>query len=132
MLDFEKLAAAMGELDEDTMVEMLGVLALMGVLGIAAVAGFRSAMDKHMANPILEDAQVAFIEINSRKDVESKEWIPVDKNFKPVSEGVEFSVKRDPLKNDYVLVEGIEKRVCQQLLAMRTEKKLNFYQKEGF
>ena len=38
-----------------SMVEMLGVLAIMGVLSIGAVAGYRWAMDKRNANEIVNE-----------------------------------------------------------------------------
>ncbi len=40
-----------------SMVEMLGVLAIMGVLSIGAVAGYRWAMDKYEANEILNEVR---------------------------------------------------------------------------
>ena len=40
-----------------SMVEMLGVLAIMGVLSIGAVAGYRWAMDKRNANEILNEVR---------------------------------------------------------------------------
>ncbi len=39
-----------------SMVEMLGVLAVMGVLSVAGIAGFNSAMNRHRANEILNEA----------------------------------------------------------------------------
>ncbi len=39
-----------------SMVEMLGVLAVMGVLSVAGIAGFNSAMNKHRANELLNEA----------------------------------------------------------------------------
>ena len=40
-----------------SMVEMLAVLAVIGVLSIGGVVGFRSAMDKNIANTIINEAQ---------------------------------------------------------------------------
>ena len=40
-----------------TMVEMLGVLAIMGVLSIGGIAGYTIAMNKYRANEILNEAQ---------------------------------------------------------------------------
>ena len=39
-----------------SMVEMLGVLAVMGVLSVAGIAGYNSAMNKHRANELLNEA----------------------------------------------------------------------------
>ena len=40
-----------------SMVEMLGVLAIMGVLAIGGIAGYRYAMDKYNANEILNEVR---------------------------------------------------------------------------
>ncbi len=40
-----------------SMVEMLGVLAVMGVLSIGGVAGYRYAMDKMNANDIINEVK---------------------------------------------------------------------------
>ncbi len=39
-----------------SMLEMLGVLAIIGVLSVGGIAGYRSAMDKHRANTLLNEA----------------------------------------------------------------------------
>ncbi len=39
-----------------SMIEMLGVLAVMGVLSVAGIAGYNSAMNKHRANELLNEA----------------------------------------------------------------------------
>lgn len=44
-----------------SMVEMLGVMALIGVLSIAALAGFRLAMNKKTANDLLEEVRLAVL-----------------------------------------------------------------------
>ena len=40
-----------------SMVEMLGTLAIMGVLSVGAIAGFNYAMNKHRANELLDEAR---------------------------------------------------------------------------
>ena len=40
-----------------SMVEMLGVLAIVGVLSVGGVAGFKNAMDKNRANTVIHEAQ---------------------------------------------------------------------------
>ena len=39
-----------------SMTEMLGVLAIIGVLSVGSIAGYRYAMDKHRANELLSGA----------------------------------------------------------------------------
>lgn len=49
-----------------SMVEMLGVLAIIGVLSVGGIVGYRSAMDRHIANEIQNDMQIAWIEFMNR------------------------------------------------------------------
>ena len=110
-----------------TLLETMGVLAIMGVLSVAAYYTFRVSLEKHTANAIVEDAQVAYIEIHSKGEGVSADWQEVTQKFKPVSENLAFYVKRDPLNNDYVKVTGIEQSVCYHLLGMQAKGKLTFY-----
>ena len=41
-----------------SMVEMLGVLAIIGVLSIGGIAGYRQAMTAHRANEFLNDLSI--------------------------------------------------------------------------
>ena len=44
-----------------SMIEMLGVLAIIGVLSIGGLAGYTMAMNRHRANTALDYAQRAFV-----------------------------------------------------------------------
>ncbi len=44
-----------------SMVETLGVLAIMAVLSVAMIAGFHIAVDKSKANTIVQDSRMAFM-----------------------------------------------------------------------
>ncbi|MGN0919676.1 MAG: type II secretion system protein [Alphaproteobacteria bacterium] len=110
-----------------TLLEMMAVLAIMGILSVSAYYFFRTSMDKHLANTIVEDAQVAYMDLHSRAEGVPPTWEEVTQQFKVLSENILFYVKRDPLQNDYVKVTGIEKRVCAHLLNMQAEGKLTFY-----
>ncbi len=100
-----------------SMVEMLGVLAIMGVLSIGAVAGYRWAMDKYEANEIVN-------EVKKRAVIASQQRIlnrPLD-----LSEFDNFIQDKYPVMtsdnyngNNFVFtlsVEGIEKGVCEKVL----------------
>ncbi len=50
------IGLAMTEQVGRSMVEMLGVLAVMGVLSVAGIAGYNTAMSKHRANELLNEA----------------------------------------------------------------------------
>jgi len=49
-----------------SMVEMLGVLAIIGVLSVGGIAGYRMAMNKHHANEWLNDFNLFSIEVKSQ------------------------------------------------------------------
>ena len=44
-----------------SMIEMLGVLAIIGVLSIGGLAAYSAAMDRHQANELLNDASTCLI-----------------------------------------------------------------------
>lgn len=48
-----------------SVVEMLGVLAIVGVLSITGIVGFKTAMDKYRANEIANDVGVARIKLEA-------------------------------------------------------------------
>ena len=52
-----RLGMTKGDESGRSMVEMLGVLAIMGVLAIGGIAGYRYAMDKYNANEILNEVR---------------------------------------------------------------------------
>ena len=49
-----------------SMVEMLGVLAIIGMLSVAGIAGYTTAMNKHRANQILHGASVRAIVVSTQ------------------------------------------------------------------
>lgn len=49
-----------------SMVEMLGVLAIIGVLSVGGIAGYRMAMNKHHANEWLNDFNLFSVEVKSQ------------------------------------------------------------------
>ena len=61
-----------------TMVEMLGVLAIMGILSLTAVFAFRTAMNKMTANKIVELVGEMSLEAQGYKDAISLDTLDVD------------------------------------------------------
>ena len=51
-----------------SMIEMLGVLAIIGVLSVGGLAGYTMAMNRHRANTALDYAQRAFVLIQTWGD----------------------------------------------------------------
>lgn len=49
-----------------SMVEMLGVLAIIGVLSIGGITGYRNAMDRYKANKLINDIQMGLIEMSAQ------------------------------------------------------------------
>ncbi len=107
-----------------SMVETLGVLAIMAVLSVAMIAGFHIAVDKSKANTIVQDSRMAFMSAQNHHYPPNGDWEQVE--FTPNS-GKTTYLRNDWVSRIYVLVEGIEEGVCKQLLRMRTKGVLNFY-----
>ena len=97
-----------------SMVEMLGTLAIMGILSITAIVGFRYAMDKLNANRIYNDVSMAYVALNT-SETAPYHWESTQ--FRPDS-GYALSVRRDKANNDFVLVDKVEDDICDMLLDM--------------
>ena len=50
-----------------SMVEMLGVLAVIGVLSIGGIAGYMMAMNRHHSNNVLEGVSACAVIISTQK-----------------------------------------------------------------
>ena len=49
-----------------SMVEMLGVLAIIGVLSVGGITGYRTAMDRYKANKLINDIQIGLMEMSAQ------------------------------------------------------------------
>jgi len=59
-----------------SMIEMLGVLAIIGVLSIGGLLGYRRAVNNHQANQILDDAnRLAFVIMESNQVFETDDFV---------------------------------------------------------
>ena len=97
-----------------SMLEMLGVLAIIGVLSVGAVMGFRQAMNRHKANVILNDVSLAFEELATHETTGAVSRYQVTA-FTPES-GHTLYAKRDENGNDSVEVAGVAQGVCEVLI----------------
>ena len=105
-----------------SMVEMLGVLAVVGLLSVMAFAGFRIALNKAKANSIIHDARKTWVEALAWQDGQaSTEW--QESRYASESDKT-FYAKRDVKENNYVKVEGVEEEVCQQILGLQKDGEL--------
>lgn len=97
-----------------SMIEMSGVLVLIGILSIGAVMGFNYAMDKYRASVTVNDIRLRGIDlltrINRNQEVTLSEWDSVS------SAGYLFQT---PLLNDQgialLTLTGVPPKVCDQV-----------------
>ena len=106
-----------------SMVEMLAVLAIVGVLSIGSFAALRIAWAKAKANAIIHDGRLVFMESATSNEQGPKDW--TDATFAKES-GKDFQMKRDVKGNHFVKVAGVEQRVCDQMILMQKEGELVF------
>ena len=103
-----------------TLLEMLAVLAIIGVLSIAALVGFTYAMNKHRANETIYDVMLRGTNVPM-----------VDENYASKPSGHEFrfpdlpagtyypmTTKKDAGSSYYVEATGVTYRVCELILKM--------------
>ena len=99
-----------------SMIEMLGVLAIIGVLSIGGLLGYRRAVNNHQANQILDDAnRLAFVVMESGQAFEPYNNIT----------GLEFTQTSPYFMNAFteatsqqfaIMVTNVPKGVCEALL----------------
>ena len=107
-----------------SMIEMLGVLAIIGVLSIAALVGFTYAMNKHRANETIYDVMLRGTNVPM-----------IDEYYYDKASGYEFrfpglvnngrqgtyypmTTKKDAGSSYYVEATGVTYRVCELILKM--------------
>ncbi len=107
-----------------SMVEMLGVLAVAGLLSVMAFFAFRLALNKAKANAIIHDGRMVWAEALAWQTVPKRnDWI----DSRAANEsGKQFAVMRDIKDNNYIKVEGVEEEVCEQMLLHQQEGSLLF------
>ena len=103
-----------------SMVEMLGVLAVVGLLSVIAVAAFRIALNKAKANAIVHDGRMVWMEALANQQP-IPDWTA---STMANESGKQFFVKRDLKQNDYIKVESVEEEVCQQILGLQKDGEL--------
>ena len=99
-----------------SMIEMLGVLAIIGVLSIGGLLGYRRAVNNHQANQILDDAnRLAFVVMESNQAFEPYNNIT----------GLDFTQTSPYFMNAFteatsqqfaIMVTNVPKGVCEALL----------------
>ena len=99
-----------------TLIEMLSVLAIMGILSITAVWAYNNAMNKHKANTLIDEAQKRAVVVAAQIALHDQTpSLSEFSNNTPV--GTFDLVRQEDLNGQFGLqVSGVEKGVCQQVL----------------
>ena len=105
-----------------SMVEMLGVLAVMGVISIGGLYGYTQAMKRHRANELLNEANKRAV-VLAMKIVAGQE-VPTEASDGLISEfnnpsGYTFKVLKNPSNSQQFKMEidGVSQEVCEQMKA---------------
>ena len=102
-----------------SMVEMLGVLAVIGVLSIAGVSSYTAAMKKHRANELLNEASkravVLAMKVAAGQDIEHG----LDEFGNNTVSGATFSSPSAPEGNTFSMsLTGVDEEICEQMKVM--------------
>ena len=98
-----------------SMVEMLGTLAIIGVLSVGGIVGYSYGMDKYRANQTINDIMLMGVDIITQT---SRGVVPTLSEWgTKTTAGYDFSVKPNPTDatKSGIVVDGIPSRVCQMI-----------------
>ena len=103
-----------------SMVEMLGVLAIIGVLSVGGIAGYTTAMNKHRANQILNGASVRAIVVSTQ--IQRGSAAPTLGEFTDNEVGgATFTGlanwNKDTDKRFSLTLTGVDEKICTQMRA---------------
>ena len=106
-----------------SMVEMLGVLAIIGVLSVGGIAGYTTAMNKHRANQILNGASVRAIVVSTQ--IQRGSAAPTLGEFTDADNAVGGATftglaawNKDTDKRFSLTLTGVNEDICTQMKAM--------------
>ena len=95
-----------------SMVEMLGVLAIIGVLSVGGITGYRTAMDRYKANKLINDIQIGLIEMSAQYKATGSYNIPLNLDY--VIEEIHPQCALD-MEYPCFFIQNVEEGVCQAL-----------------
>lgn len=96
-----------------SMVEILGVLAIIGVLSVAGIAGFKTAMTRHKANELLNEASKRAVVV-AAQIVQGKQNLNINEFDNKLGYGSFDSVEQGD--GIFILrVSGVKQDVCNQM-----------------
>ena len=98
-----------------SMVEMLGVLAIIGVLSVGGITGYRNAMDRYKANKLINEIQIGLIEMSAQYKATGSYDTPSGwlKDFGRVEENYPYCGL--DMKYPCFYIPDIEEGICQAL-----------------
>jgi len=101
-----------------SLVEMLGVLAIIGVLSVGGIAGFKNAMEKNRANTIISEAQKRAVVVSGQIGFNNGTPSLVDFSaYNAISGGTFGDVVTTGLTGQFgIPVSGVSQKVCQNIL----------------
>ncbi len=97
-----------------SMVEMLGVLAIIGVLSIGGIAGYSYGMDKYRANETINEINMRLMTLKTQSERDMD--LNLNEFSDTTSQGYMIADNYDWAEDDtrvYVGVSGIPKQVCE-------------------
>ncbi len=99
-----------------SMVEMLGVLAVMGVLSVAGIAGFNSAMNKHRANELINEASKRAVMVAAQAMVGKTGTISLGEFGNNSVSGATFGASATIENNQITMtLSGVADPICTQM-----------------
>ena len=103
-----------------TLLEMLGVLAIIGVLSITALVGFTYAMNKHRANETIYDVMLRGTNVPMVDENYASKPAGHTFTFPDLPAGTYYPMvtKKDSGASYYVEATGVTYRVCEMILKM--------------
>ena len=103
-----------------TLLEMLAVLAIIGVLSITALVGFTYAMNKHRANETIYDVMLRGTNVPMIDEYYYDKASGYEFRFPDLPAGTYYpmTTKKDAGSSYYVEATGVTYRVCEMILKM--------------
>ena len=122
-----------------SLVEMLGVLAIIGVLSIAGVAGYRAAMTQYRANETINDVMIWAASVRGISNYQNQEQNAGEYDFSSLGTttqtGYPIYASIQPEENAeglfQIIVEDVPNDVCQKIIEMRPEE-INAIKASGY
>ena len=102
--------------DGRSMVEMLGTLAIIGVLSVGGIAGYNYAMDKHKANETINDVNLRMIDIMTHV-AQGREVLEISSEFDTIGRaGYTIDLFQNTDGEPSIMVENVPSSVCKMIL----------------